>query len=62
MIAIIIWGNDLFEKPGAVELARQAVQDGGVLLAARALSARVVARDVESVSAGAHAVHVDGQA
>jgi hypothetical protein len=43
MIAIIIWGNDLLEEPGAIELAREAVQYGGALLAARALSARVVA-------------------
>src|SRR5438046_1038190 len=59
MIIIINGGHDLLEKPGAIELARETVEDGGALTASRALAARVVLEHLEPMRARADGVEID---
>src|SRR5512144_2570269 len=59
MIAIIIGGEDLFEEPGAIELACQAVDERRVGPAARAGSAKVVALHFELSPVDPDPVYVD---
>src|SRR3954466_5666789 len=61
MIAIIIGGYDLFEEPGARELARETVDHSSVLVAAGARAALEVARHLEAPFADAEHVDVDGE-
>ena len=45
MIAIIIGGNDLLKESGAIEFARETVEDGRVGFAAWAFAADVIVGD-----------------
>ncbi len=61
MIAIIIGGNDLLKESGAIEFARETVEDRRIGFTAGAFATDVVVGDDEAVVGDANGVDVDGE-